>query len=66
MLHFLARSAGRALSRVELFEEAMPESDALERAVDVHLKNIRQKLSDAGADGLIETVRGFGYRIKEG
>ena len=65
MLHFLARSAGRALSRVELFEEAMPESDALERAVDVHLKNIRQKLSDAGADGLIETVRGFGYRIKE-
>ena len=65
MLHFLARSAGRALSRQELFEEAMPESDALERAVDVHMKNIRQKLSDAGANDLIETVRGFGYRIKD-
>ena len=65
MLHFLARSAGRALSRLELFEEAMPESDALERAVDVHMKNIRQKLSDAGENDLIETVRGFGYRVKD-
>lgn len=65
MLHYLARSPGRALSRLELFEEAMPESDALERAVDVHMKNIRQKLGDAGATDLIETVRGFGYRIKD-
>ena len=65
MLHFLARTAGRALSRQELFEEAMPDSSALERAVDVHMKNIRQKLGDAGANDLIETVRGFGYRIKD-
>lgn len=65
MLHYLARSAGKALSRENLFEEAMPDSDALERAVDVHMKNIRQKLADAQADDLIETVRGFGYRIKD-
>ena len=64
MLHHLVRSKGKALSRLELFEEAMPESDALERAVDVHMKNIRQKLSDAGEHDLIETVRGFGYRVK--
>jgi len=65
MLHYLARSAGWALSRQDLFDEAMPESDALERAVDVHMKNLRQKLVNTSAAELLETVRGFGYRIKD-
>ncbi len=43
----------------------MPESDALERAVDVHLKNVRQKLAEHGAEDLLETVRGVGYRLAE-
>ncbi|UCH11739.1 MAG: winged helix-turn-helix transcriptional regulator, partial [Fidelibacterota bacterium] len=33
-----------------------------ERTVDVHIKNLRQKI---GPDGdLIETVRGVGYRVR--
>ncbi len=63
LLHHLARTPGRAVSRTELYEVAMPESDAFERAVDIHITNLRRKLRDAGADGLIETVRGLGYRL---
>jgi two-component system phosphate regulon response regulator PhoB len=35
----------------------------LERTIDVHIKTLRKKL---GIDGLIETVRGLGYRFREG
>lgn len=41
----------------------MPESDALERAIDRHLKNIRAKLAERGAAEILETVRGVGYRL---
>ena len=35
--------------------------DGESRTVDVHVRTLRQKLGDAG--GLIETVRGFGYKL---
>ena len=35
-----------------------------ERTVDSHIRRIRQKLADAGADP-IETVYGVGYRLRE-
>lgn len=65
LLHHLAQTPGRAVSRSELFEVTLPESDAYERAVDIHITNLRRKLRDAGADGLIETVRGLGYRLHD-
>ena len=43
----------------------MPESDALERAVDVHMKNLRRELGEYGAGEMIETVRGIGYRLQD-
>ncbi|WP_027882336.1 response regulator transcription factor [Meiothermus rufus] len=63
LLEALARTPGKAFTRAELLETALPESDALERVVDVHLKNLRRKLEQAGAGGLLETVRGVGYRL---
>lgn len=65
ILRHLAATPGRAITRNELFEEAMPESDALERVVDVHMKNLRHKLGEQGATDVIETVRGVGYRLAE-
>ena len=65
LLHHLCRTPGRAISRFELLEASMPDSDALERAVDSHMKNLRQKLEAAGANGLVQTVREVGYRIIE-
>lgn len=66
LLETLALSSGKAMSRGELFDAAMPESDALERAIDRHLKNIRAKLAEQGAAELLETVRGVGYRLAAG
>jgi two-component system response regulator AdeR len=63
ILHHLATTPDRAISRQELYETAMPESDALERAIDIHITNIRRKLRDAGLDEAIDTVRGMGYRL---
>ncbi len=65
VLQHLAITPGRAISRSELYDAAMPESDALERAIDIHITNIRRKLHDAGLEHAIDTVRGFGYRLRE-
>ena len=65
LLHHLAKTPGRAVTRGELLGAAMRESDALESAVNVHLKNVRAKLREAGAADLLETVRGVGYRLAE-
>ncbi|MCH7875684.1 MAG: response regulator transcription factor [Gemmatimonadetes bacterium] len=50
--------------RTELLEKVWdmhfdPESNV----VDVHVGNLRRKLREAGYDGLIETVRGVGFRL---
>jgi two-component system, OmpR family, response regulator AdeR len=59
----LAETPGRVFNRLELLEVALPESEALERVVDTHLKNLRKKLENAGAGDLIETVFGIGYKL---
>lgn len=58
----LARSAGRVVSRDELYDEAWRSQDlsAETRTVDVHVRRVRAK---SGLDGLITTVRGVGYRL---
>ncbi len=63
LLHHLALTPGRAITRSELLEVAMPESEALESAVNVHLKNLRYKLDEVGLADMLITVRGLGYRL---
>ncbi|MDX2005207.1 MAG: response regulator transcription factor [Meiothermus sp.] len=63
IIEALARAPRRAFSRDELLAAALPDSEALERVVDVHMKNLRKKLDAAGAGELLETVRGVGYRL---
>lgn len=63
LLVCFAEAPGRVFNRLELLEASMPESEALERVVDAHLKNLRKKLENVGADTLIETVFGMGYRL---
>lgn len=63
LLHHLATAPGRIFTRNELLEAALPESEALERVIDVHLRNLRKKLEVAGAADMLQTVRGMGYRL---
>lgn len=63
LLACLAAQPRRCFSRAHLIEHCLPESEALERVIDSHLSKLRRKLQLAGQDGLIETVRGIGYRL---
>ncbi|MFA7461443.1 MAG: winged helix-turn-helix domain-containing protein [Trueperaceae bacterium] len=40
-----------------------PEFTGVDRVVDVHVSNLRQKLASVGADALLVTVRGVGYKV---
>jgi two-component system, OmpR family, phosphate regulon response regulator PhoB len=63
LLLTLAERRGRVQARGHLLEtvwEAAP--DIQTRTVDMHVQRLRAKLGDAGS--LIETVRGFGYRLR--
>jgi DNA-binding response OmpR family regulator len=62
VLRFLAQSPGRVHSREQIMEAVHHESlDAMDRSVDPHINAIRRKMG--AGDELIETVRGFGYRL---
>jgi two-component system phosphate regulon response regulator PhoB len=63
LLLTLAERRGRVQARGHLLEtvwEAAP--DIQTRTVDMHVQRLRTKLGPSGE--LIETVRGFGYRLK--
>jgi two-component system phosphate regulon response regulator PhoB len=63
LLVTLAERRGRVQARGHLLEtvwEAAP--DIQTRTVDMHVQRLRTKLGGAG--DLIETVRGFGYRLR--
>lgn len=63
-LRYLAENRGIVLSRDQLLNHVWGyDFDGETRTVDVHIRSLRQKLGDAG--GVIETVRGVGYRIGE-
>jgi two-component system, OmpR family, response regulator AdeR len=66
LVQHMARTPGRVIERAELVEAALPDGDAMERAVDIHVVNLRRKLRAAGArDDLIRTVRGRGYVLED-
>ncbi len=65
LLLTLAERRGRVQARTQLLQtvwDAAP--DIQTRTVDMHVQRLRTKLGPAG--DLIETVRGFGYRLKGG
>jgi two-component system response regulator AdeR len=63
ILAHVAASPGRAFERTELVDACLPEGEALDRTVDSHVSNLRRKLMAAGADGMLNGVRGVGYRL---
>ncbi|MDR2492163.1 MAG: response regulator transcription factor [Coriobacteriales bacterium] len=66
LLAALMRHAGKVLSRDQLLRDAWGWEYLVEtKTVDTHVKRLRDKLEAAKVDaGLIETVRGYGYRFK--
>ncbi len=60
LLAVLASSPGRVFDRLSLLERAQGDTFVDERTVDVHVTAIRKKLGPH--KGLIQTVRGVGYK----
>jgi two-component system, OmpR family, phosphate regulon response regulator PhoB len=64
LLAFLLENQGRVFSRDELLRGAWPKNiTAGGRTVDVHVRRLRQLLEPFRCDGIIQTVRSFGYRL---
>ena len=64
ILELLARAAGRAVTRDELFGALYHrQRSPVERTIDVHVSNLRRKLGE-DAGGAIQAVRGVGYRMR--
>lgn len=68
LLAAFLRSPGRVFERSQLLD-AVWGADVVvgDRTVDVHIKALRRKLEEAGGDPrALETVRGVGYRLRDG
>lgn len=67
LLSTLVRQPGRVFSRMQLLDAVQGAAfEGYERTVDVHIKNLRQKIEShlAGHNCRIETVRGVGYKFE--
>ncbi|MDP2825871.1 MAG: phosphate regulon transcriptional regulator PhoB [Sulfuritalea sp.] len=64
LLHFLMTHPERVHARSQLLDQVWGDHVFVEeRTVDVHIRRLRAALEASGLDGLIQTVRGSGYRI---
>jgi DNA-binding response OmpR family regulator len=67
IFELLASRPEKIFTRDEIINRTKNDFDGFDRAIDLHIKNIRKKLGDdPKAPRYIETVYGMGYRIKQG
>ncbi|HET8819260.1 MAG TPA: phosphate regulon transcriptional regulator PhoB [Xanthomonadaceae bacterium] len=64
MLHFFMTHPNRVYARAQLLDHVWGGSVYVEeRTVDVHIRRLRKTLEPFGLDGMVQTVRGAGYRF---
>jgi two-component system phosphate regulon response regulator PhoB len=64
LLSFLVNHPDRVYSRPQLLDNVWGDHVFIEeRTVDVHVLRLRKALAPAGAQHLVQTVRGLGYRL---
>lgn len=65
LLEYLLKNKGRVVTREELVDHVWDLNyDGFSNVVDVHIKNLRNKIDSDGDEKLLETIRGVGYRVK--
>lgn len=67
LLACLLGAPGRVFTRAELIDRVWGDGFAItDRTIDSHVKGLRRKVETAGGNpGMIETVRGVGYRVTD-
>jgi DNA-binding response OmpR family regulator len=64
LLEYLMRNLDKVVSRDQILDHLWGfDFDSFSNVIDAHIKNLRTKLKSKRRS-MIETVRGFGYRIK--
>src|SRR5262245_14825670 len=67
LLTVLAERPGRVVTRVQILEEVWDgEADLRSNAIDVHVAKLRAKIDRPFGRDSIETVRGIGFRLRDG
>jgi two-component system OmpR family response regulator len=65
ILEYLMRHQDRVLTRNMIAEHIWDyDFPGASNVIDVHVRQLRRKLDDPYPDGMIETVRGVGYRLR--
>jgi two-component system OmpR family response regulator len=65
LLSLLARHPGQVFSRDRLIDAVWDaDFDAESNIVEVYIRSLRRKVDEGRRDGIIETVRGAGYRLR--
>ncbi|GAC09383.1 response regulator transcription factor [Paraglaciecola chathamensis] len=63
-LSLLMTRAGQTISKQDMTQEVLNRPlEAYDRAMDVHISRIRQKLSSEGINDVIKSIRGVGYQM---
>jgi two-component system, OmpR family, phosphate regulon response regulator PhoB len=66
LLRFFVAHPERVFSRAQLLDQVWGDHTFIEeRTVDVHILRLRKALSQGGAEELMQTVRGAGYRMSK-
>jgi two-component system phosphate regulon response regulator PhoB len=66
LLHYLMTHPNRVYSRAQLLDEVWGDHVFIEeRTVDVHIRRLRAALTRSGQQGLVQTIRGSGYRFSK-
>jgi DNA-binding response OmpR family regulator len=66
LLAYLMRNAGRVVTRQQILDAVWgAEPDVYSNVVDLYISYLRRKLGELGRDGLLRTVRGVGYTLRE-
>ena len=64
LLHFFASHPNKVYSRNQLLDNVWGDNVYVEdRTVDVHIRRLRKILDAQGCADLVQTVRGFGYKL---
>ncbi len=67
LLKYLMEHPNQVISRTLLFEAVWDyHFDPRTNVIDVHIAKLRRKFEELGFGELIETVRGAGYRLRQG
>lgn len=66
LLEYMMHNSGKTISRIQILEHVWDmNADLFTNTVEMHISNIRKKLSKKGKKPIIETISGKGYKISQ-